>query len=245
MIAVGGGTVSDLTGFVASTLFRGVDWSVVPTTLLGMVDAAIGGKTAINLPQGKNLLGAFHFPQNIIIGPEFIDTLELQDIESGLGEVIKYAFLDKNIFNILLEKGLCQETIQACATYKECIISKDPLDKGVRKTLNLGHSWGHALEKEFSLPHGIAVLLGMKLLFKMEEQSENLEKLNILVQHFKLSPLKLDIGSNLDSILSYLFTDKKRDGEKISFVLPSGKSILKTYAASSSFLSSVGKSIEL
>ena len=163
LLAIGGGATSDLTGFVAATILRGIKWRCIPTTLLAMVDAAIGGKTGINTARGKNLVGAFHFPENIYICHDFLSTLSSDDYQSGLGEITKYCLIEPEIFNDLTKAKLTQEVIKKCGELKQRIVADDSHEKGLRKILNLGHTFGHAFEKGLNLPHGIAVAMGIKL----------------------------------------------------------------------------------
>ena len=162
LVAVGGGALSDVAGLVAATLLRGLDWSVVPTTLLSMVDASIGGKVGINWGGAKNQVGSIHFPRHIFLCPEFLASLSDDEWSSGVGEVVKYGFLSAHICH-LLEKGRpLGEIILACADYKQGLVAaKD------RQALNLGHTFGHALEKLYCLPHGEAVYWGMALIFSL------------------------------------------------------------------------------
>ena len=174
-VALGGGVVGDMTGFLASIFVRGVDWIQVPTTLLAMVDSSVGGKTGINLQSGKNRLGTFYPPNFVCSSPEYLRTLDKAQLESGLGEVFKHCLLDSfkmvqrfedeiiSPSDWLSEPSLFQLITDVCAV-KARVVEADELEKGVRKTLYFGHTIGHALEKVLSygsLFHGQAVLLGM------------------------------------------------------------------------------------
>ena len=167
LVAIGGGATSDFAGFVAATILRGIEWSVIPTTLLSMVDASIGGKVAVNSKSGKNLIGAFHLPTNVWISPSFLDTLNANETLSGLGEVLKYCFLDYKIYDLVIRKVSIDEVINACAKLKEKLTEEDLKEVGIRKILNLGHSFGHAIEFIYSIPHGEAVMWGISLIFKL------------------------------------------------------------------------------
>ena len=150
IIACGGGATSDISGFIAASLLRGLSWSVLPTTLLSMVDASIGGKTGINSRFGKNLIGAFHMPDHVWLNPLFLETLPQVESLNGYGEVLKYSFLDKEIQEVLLNsKSKIGEIIQLCANYKNKLVAEDFKEKGPRKYLNLGHTFGHAFEKMY------------------------------------------------------------------------------------------------
>jgi shikimate kinase / 3-dehydroquinate synthase len=166
IVAYGGGTTTDLAGFVAATYMRGVRWIALPTTLVGQVDAAIGGKTAIDLPQGKNLVGAFHYPDRVVIDPEELMTLPDEERRNGMAEVVKTGLLAGRPLWELPE----EEMIRACAAFKASVCLEDPYERtGRREVLNLGHTFGHALEaaSDYVVPHGEAVALGLKAALKL------------------------------------------------------------------------------
>jgi 3-dehydroquinate synthetase len=160
IVGLGGGATTDLAGFVAATYMRGVRWTAVPTTLVGMVDAAIGGKTGVNTEHGKNLVGAFHFPQHVWIDPAFLSTLPAKERRAGLAEVVKTGLLaGKELWSLPDE-----EMIRACAAFKAAVVLSDPYERdGRRAILNLGHTFAHALEagSGYTLRHGDAVALGL------------------------------------------------------------------------------------
>jgi len=185
LIAIGGGVTSDLAGFVAANLFRGIEWGVIPTTLLAMADAAIGGKTAVNLSPGKNLFGAFHFPKFVVSDVQMLRTLPLREWRCGMGEVLKTAMLS----GAGMLRGLIattpsklqrssvelSELVTQCARYKQKLVRRDPLEAGERKLLNLGHTFGHALETSAGprkLAHGEAVGLGLLCALQMSVEQE-------------------------------------------------------------------------
>jgi shikimate kinase/3-dehydroquinate synthase len=159
LVALGGGSTTDLAGFVAATYMRGIDWVAVPTTLVGQVDAAIGGKTGIDLPQGKNLVGAFHWPSRTVIDSNLLATLPEQERRNGLAEVVKTGLLAGEPLWELAEL----EQVSRCAAFKAAVCLRDPLDRGERAMLNLGHSFAHAIEaaSDYAVPHGEAVALGL------------------------------------------------------------------------------------
>ena len=159
VVGVGGGTALDLAGFTASAYLRGVAWVPVPTTLVAQVDAAIGGKTAVDLPEGKNLVGTFHWPARVIIDPGLLATLPEAERENGLAEVVKTGLLAGEP----LWELPTAEQVRRCAAFKAAVCLRDPHDCGVRAQLNLGHTFAHALEaaSDYSLPHGKAVALGL------------------------------------------------------------------------------------
>ena len=159
VMALGGGSTTDLAGFVAATYLRGASWVAVPTTLVAQVDAAIGGKTAVDLERGKNLVGAFHWPARVVIDPELLATLPPEELRNGLAEVVKTGLLAGEP---LWELDTTQQ-IRRCAAFKAAVCLSDPLDRGTRAQLNLGHTFAHALETAsgYALPHGRAVALGL------------------------------------------------------------------------------------
>jgi len=159
VVALGGGTTTDIAGFAAATYMRGVAWVGVPTTLVGQVDAAIGGKTGIDLPEAKNLVGAFHWPARTIVDPALLATLPEAERLNGMAEVVKTGLLAGEPFWELAD----EELVRRCAAYKAALCLRDPHDLGPRHALNLGHTFGHALEAAsgFELPHGRAVALGL------------------------------------------------------------------------------------
>jgi shikimate kinase / 3-dehydroquinate synthase len=168
LVAFGGGSTTDAAGFVAATYLRGVDWVAVPTTLVGQVDAAIGGKTAINLPEGKNLVGAFHWPVETVLDPTLLETLPEPERRAGMAEVVKTGLL----VGAPLWELSDAELVRRCAAYKTALCLRDPLDRGPRRLLNLGHTFAHALEaaSEYSLPHGDAVALGLLAALRLSGQ---------------------------------------------------------------------------
>jgi shikimate kinase/3-dehydroquinate synthase len=157
--AVGGGSTTDLVGFVAATYMRGVDWIAVPSTLVGQVDAAIGGKVGIDLPEGKNLVGAFHWPTRTVVDVSLLDTLPEEELRNGLAEVVKTGLLAGEPIWELQQT----EQVRACAAFKAAVCLRDPYERDERTQLNLGHTFAHALEAAsgYSLPHGRAVALGL------------------------------------------------------------------------------------
>ena len=159
IVALGGGSLTDAAGFAAATYLRGVDWIPVPTTLVGQVDAAIGGKTAIDLPEGKNLVGVFHWPARTVIDPALLETLPANERLNGMAEVVKTGLLANESLWELADADL----VRRCAAFKSALCLQDPHDRGPRHALNLGHTFAHALEAAagYELPHGRAVALGL------------------------------------------------------------------------------------
>ena len=170
LIALGGGVVGDLVGFCAATYLRGIKFVQIPTTLLSIIDSSVGGKTGVNLDSGKNLLGAFCQPALVVADIDTLKTLPKIEIESGLGELVKYGILaGEPLWDLIKQKRFFDiETLALCIEYKRDIVEADPHEAGVRKLLNLGHTFGHALEKltKYTVPHGVAVAEGMLIIAK-------------------------------------------------------------------------------
>ena len=173
IVGFGGGSTTDVAGFVAATYLRGVRWIAVPTTLVGMIDAAIGGKTGINTPEGKNLAGAFHFPWYVLIDPSFLETLPAEERRAGMAEVVKTGLLAGTELWELPE----EQMIRACAAFKTSVVLSDPDEReGRRAILNLGHTFAHALEAGtgYELRHGDAVALGLLAALRLSGRSTEL-----------------------------------------------------------------------
>ncbi|MCB0749609.1 MAG: 3-dehydroquinate synthase, partial [Ignavibacteriae bacterium] len=220
IVIIGGGATSDIGGLAAALLLRGVNWIVVPTTLLSMVDAAIGGKVAVNTTLGKNLIGSFHSPTKALYFDEFLETLPEEEMQSGLGEVLKYAFLDKNIANYILETDnlLKSNFISLCAKYKTKITQLDFKEADQRKILNLGHTYGHAIETHLHLPHGQAVAYGLWIIIELyaKEYRDEFERF-IAKLGINLPPIQID----KQKIIELLRFDKKRDkANTIDIIIP-------------------------
>jgi shikimate kinase/3-dehydroquinate synthase len=202
IVAFGGGSTTDVAGFVAATYLRGVPWIAVPTTLTGQVDAAIGGKTGINTADGKNLAGAFHFPRWVIIDPTFLATLPEQERRAGMAEVVKTGLLAGRPVWELPE----EEMIRACAAYKAGVVISDPYEsEGRRAWLNLGHTFAHALEagSGYRVPHGEAVALGLLAALRLSGQpTDAVEEI--------LNPEPVE--ADLDAAWAALKRDKKGEG---------------------------------
>ena len=213
LIAVGGGATSDFAGFVAATLLRGISWSIIPTTLLSIVDASIGGKVGINTPHGKNLIGAFHMPENIWIDFDFLETLPEAERLSGLGEVFKYAFLNREIFSEFKEEHpALEKIIHMCADFKERIVEEDFKESGKRKILNLGHTFGHGLERLYDISHGEAVVWGIYLILYLFGDRGLIEELKLFKQRVSwdaLNPPWMHREFPALDLLNYVMKDKK------------------------------------
>ena len=208
ILAIGGGSISDFSGYIASSLLRGISWSVVPTTLLSMVDAGIGGKTGINSKFGKNLIGSFHMPDEVFICPEFLSGLPQKEHDSGRGEILKYAYLDQEINNAIESKKDIGEIITLCANYKEKVVQKDFKEGGLRKILNFGHSFGHAYEKMYGIPHGIAVMWGILTMEVLA--GSDLAKFKNLCKSLDLSKQKTPWSKiHIEEMMDFVSRDKK------------------------------------
>ena len=211
LVALGGGVVSDLGGFVAATYKRGIEFTIIPTTLLSMVDASVGGKVAINTKYAKNSVGTFYSPKQVLIDPETLKSLPRREINSGMAEVIKSALIkDASLFNELkapYEELNIDSIIHKSLTVKQSFVEKDLRDRGERQILNYGHTIGHAVEKEsgFSLLHGECVAIGMKLMAR--DKSFYDELIDVL------RPYSLDLSipktMNTDSLMNHMREDKK------------------------------------
>ncbi len=223
IIALGGGVVGDLAGFCASTYMRGINLVMIPTTLLSMVDSSVGGKTAVNLKTGKNLVGAFYQPSLVYINVAFLNTLPKREKLSGIGEVFKYSFIKNGVCFEDVKKGVDSELIYNCIDIKRQVVENDERESGERKLLNLGHTIGHAIEKieNFKLSHGECVLRGIYYSLKISKKlnvlsDENYKKcLNALSEVYDYSGISYD----KDSIINYVKTDKKGDKNSVDFVL--------------------------
>jgi 3-dehydroquinate synthase len=239
MVALGGGVVGDMTGFAAATWLRGINVLQVPTSLLAMVDASIGGKTGVNHPKGKNLIGAFHQPRLVLIDPQVLQTLPEREFRAGMAEVIKYGVIwDAELFTQLeqsqrldqlqyLDQGLLQEILTRSCQAKAHVVSKDEKEAGLRAILNYGHTIGHAVESLTgyrSVNHGEAVAIGMvaagqiAVELQLWDQDANQRQL-ALIQKAGL-PTRLPAELDIAAILTSLQTDKKVEAGRVRFVLP-------------------------
>jgi 3-dehydroquinate synthase len=235
LINLGGGMVTDIGGFAASTYKRGISYINIPTTLLGMTDASIGGKTGINFQHFKNQLGLFSAPELIIISPKFLKSLPFRELISGFAEVIKYALIaDKNLWEELqdFDSGSgknWQSIIEKCVTIKQKITVEDPFEKGLRKILNFGHTIGHALESYSiekdpgkSLLHGEAIALGMIAETYLSQFKNNLSsaELQLITTYFRNIFRSFSITENeYEKLISLMRNDKKNKRNEIRFAL--------------------------
>jgi 3-dehydroquinate synthase len=238
IVALGGGVVSDLAGFAAAAFLRGLRWAIVPTSLLCMVDASLGGKTGADLPQGKNLVGAFHAPALVLADPQLLDTLPQAELRCGLAEAIKHAVIaDAALFEncarswpAVFSTGDAQvdydELVRRSMAVKISVIQEDPLEKGRRAVLNFGHTIGHAVEAASGLQirHGEAVSIGMVAETRLAERIGLAEKglADKIGNLLDAAGLPVDIPRNLErqALIAAIGVDKKRQGGKVRFALP-------------------------
>lgn len=241
LIAVGGGVVGDLTGFLAASLLRGLPFIQIPTTLLSQTDSSVGGKTGINTSVGKNLIGAFHQPELVLIDPDTLSTLPREELLAGYAEVVKYALIRDRVFFDWLEenaedllrgeKSLQSEAIAKSCQHKADIVSADEKEAGVRAFLNLGHTFGHAIEaaSHYKVLHGLAVAVGTCLAYELSvklghSKAEDLETVLIHFQKVGLPTQIHDLGLavNIEEFVSSMRKDKKAENGKLTFILPKG-----------------------
>lgn len=240
-IAIGGGVAGDITGLASSIYMRGINLIQIPTTLLACVDSSVGGKTAVNTKFGKNLIGTFYQPNAVYINPKFIQTLDDKQYKSGFGEVIKYAFIEKschceenfNLINILTEnislinsrdEKLLAKIIEICVKLKKFVVEKDEKESSLRRILNFGHTYGHALEKLGNFKrftHGEAVVEGIRFAFNLALSKELIDKnykylAEDLINKFNYKKLPT---FDMNKIIPIMKNDKKAN-KNITFVLP-------------------------
>lgn len=243
IVAFGGGVVGDLAGFVAATYLRGVPLIQVPTSLLAMVDSSVGGKTGVNLPAGKNLVGAFLQPALVVVDPDFLRTLAPRQQRAGWAEVLKYAFFERSVpgvtgpalLPILSEQGealraiaepLCTLVIAQCLRIKAVTVEQDERETGLRRVLNLGHTVGHAIEATAGYghyTHGEAVALGLRAVALLAERRElcSVEwsrQMNRLIDDYEL-PARIEGCASAD-LLARIGSDKKVRAGRVNWILP-------------------------
>ncbi|URJ30510.1 3-dehydroquinate synthase [Candidatus Blochmannia vicinus (nom. nud.)] len=245
LIALGGGVIGDITGFAAATYQRGIRFIQVPTTLLAQVDASIGGKTGVNHVLGKNMIGAFHQPNAVIINLDVLSTLTVKEFSSGLAEIIKYAVaLDSDFFNwlesnlenlLILNISSLMYCIRRCCELKASIVSIDEYDQGIRSSLNLGHTYGHAIESYLNYKkwsHGEAVAAGIMIATNTALRLKQLnysaaERIKQLLIRAGL-PIHGPKGMTPDNYLRYMIRDKKSISGQLNLVLPVSIGCVKT-----------------
>lgn len=229
VIGLGGGMITDLAGFVASIYMRGVPFIAMPTTLLGMIDASVGGKTGVNLG-AKNIIGTFHPAEIILIDLDFLKTLPERQMKTGVAEVIKYAaVLDASLEKVLMTENIdFIKILEKGLRTKATVCNKDLKEGGIRKVLNFGHTLGHAIEhlSKYKLSHGEAISIGMVLANKIaqklgkqtKQQGDEIEK---MLKKYDL-PTELPKNIKLEAMIDMVYRDKKMDGEQVSFILSRG-----------------------
>ena len=252
IIAIGGGVVGDIAGFAASTYMRGIGYIQVPTTLLACTDSSVGGKTAIGTKFGKNLVGTFYQPDAVFINPVFLKTLDERQFKSGLGEVVKYSFIEKsckcdedlNLTNFLSEKTsnilnrdekILSKLIEICIKLKISVVEKDETENGLRKILNFGHTYGHAVEKITNYrkyTHGEAVVEGIKFAFNLAVKRNLIDKnykffADDVIKKFSFREIP---QFNMQKMIELMEMDKKATSKNIVFILPTDYSTVKEFS---------------
>ncbi|QOX63118.1 3-dehydroquinate synthase [Anoxybacterium hadale] len=232
IVALGGGVTGDLSGFAAATFLRGVNFVQIPTTLIGQVDSSFGGKNAVNIPEGKNLVGTFYQPSYVFIDPDFIKTLSDFHMANGMAEIIKYACIaDADLFQDLIRMNnhrnaeLIESVIYRCCLIKKQLIEQDEKEQGVRMLTNFGHTLGHAIENLYgrAYGHGQAVAIGMQTITEHSER-RGLSGINTSAMLREVLtvyglPVELPSGTDKDILAEAVMKDKKRRGNKINLVL--------------------------
>jgi 3-dehydroquinate synthase len=234
IVGIGGGIVCDIAGFVASTFLRGVRFGFVATTLLAQVDASVGGKNGVNFEGYKNMVGLFHQPEFVICDPELLKTLPQKEISGGLAEIVKhaaiadaelFAYLEQHYEDVLaLDSDAIQKLVLASVTIKSSVVSRDETEKGERRKLNFGHTFGHAIEKISGIPHGEAVSRGMAIAAALSVKKGLLtadedKRIRALLNNLKLPT---HFASETQAVVNAITKDKKREGNRIHFVLLNG-----------------------
>ncbi len=243
LIALGGGVIGDITGFAAACYQRGINFIQIPTTLLSQVDSSVGGKTAVNHPLGKNMIGAFYQPKAVIIDIDSLNTLPIREFNAGMSEVIKYGILGDEQFFVWLEQNKAQikqgdsailaQMIRHCCQQKADIVAQDEKESGVRALLNLGHTFGHAIEAEQGYGawlHGEAVATGMVQAATLAKQlgylsEADVQRIIALLEYFEL-PIEAPSNMSFDDFIKHMSRDKKNKAGKIRLIIPTaiGKS---------------------
>lgn len=226
LVALGGGVVGDLTGFVASVFLRGMEYVQLPTTLLAAIDSSVGGKTAVDLPEGKNLVGAFHQPLTVVCDTNTFQTLPKEVFSDGMAEAVKYGMIrDLELFEQFEKNSYnTSDMVKRCVQIKADIVGEDEFDTGVRKLLNFGHTVGHSVEKlsHYEIPHGSAVAIGMVIVTKAYEYANNMDNImsTRLIAVLKQYHLPVSCEFTLKDLAEQAISDKKRAGKTISVLLP-------------------------
>lgn len=238
LVALGGGVVGDITGYAAATFLRGLDFVQIPTTLLAQVDSSVGGKTAIDLPEGKNLVGAFKQPKLVICDTATLDTLPEEFLIDGMGEVVKYGMIKSAPLFGLLEtrtldniREISENVIEQCVSIKRDVVEADEFDKGERMLLNFGHTLAHSIEQYYNytgITHGKAVAVGMRMITRLAEKQGMAEKglTDRLIACLERYRLNVEVKPTEHELGGACLNDKKRESGSISIIICSevGKS---------------------
>ena len=239
LVAVGGGVVTDITGYVASIFLRGVSFGFVPTTILGMVDAAIGGKNGVDVDVYKNMVGTINQPRFILYDTSFLKSLPENEWRNGFAEIIKHACIkdaimfkeleDLSLSKIKKNKEVLAKLIQRNALLKSKIVQEDEYEKSQRRLLNFGHTLGHALEKTYEFPHGEAVSIGMAFATKLSASFLKFKAAPKVINLIDKYDLPVTAGYNKKKVFEVLLQDKKREGDHLNFILLEkiGKAVIK------------------
>lgn len=227
VIALGGGVTGDITGFAAATFLRGVPLCQIPTTLLAQVDSSVGGKTGVDLPEGKNLVGAFYQPRLVLIDPDVLDTLPNEIFIDGMAEVVKYGYIaNADILSMVSApdyRAHIEDIIYECVKIKRDVVAQDERDTGLRMILNFGHTVGHAAEKlgnYTALTHGQAVAIGMVAAMRLSNQlGTDQDLLPGLVELLQKIGLPTELTNDREDIFHALLSDKKKFGQVVNFIL--------------------------
>lgn len=227
MIALGGGVVGDLTGFVASTFLRGIRYVQMPTTLLAGIDSSVGGKTAIDLKSGKNLVGTFYQPSKVIFDVKTLESLPEKEYLNGLGEGVKYAIMDGGEIYELVKDGLNHEKLERfcalCVKSKKAVVEKDEKEGGYRRILNLGHTIAHAIEKlsDYTIPHGKCVAMGLKAIADVSLKNGWLEVTDsvLIEKMLRNNGLMTPPPYKVEDMIEVIRRDKKMNGDTITIVV--------------------------
>lgn len=227
LVALGGGVVGDMAGFAAATYLRGIKYVQIPTTLLAQIDSSVGGKTAIDLAEGKNLVGAFCQPSLVICDVDTLKSLDEETFTDGMGETAKYLILDEKIFN-LVESGnySIQDLVYACVDYKRKVVEADEFEGGMRKLLNLGHTPAHGIERlsGYTITHGKAVAMGLKIILANSKRYGFMSQIDYERAMSVISKCVKDTESpySIEDITESAMSDKKRSGNTITLMMVHG-----------------------
>jgi len=262
LVGVGGGITGDITGFAAASFMRGIDYVQIPTTLLAAVDSSVGGKTGVNFNGIKNIIGAFYQPEIVVADHTFFNSLPIDELVCGLGEIVKYGFLaggeyykrlsDEYINILALKDESLEYFIEESVSYKSNIVAEDEKEAGLRKILNLGHTFAHGLETalDFKLKHGQAVICGISCALELSGElgiinSSDYNNSKLFLSNFR-EYINLEFP-DIDTMLEVMSRDKKNREGKIKFVLPvkPGEVALDVEANNSQIVSAINKGMEI